>query len=203
MSQDKAYFERFVPGADGHEISGRLMFGDEVYDSDPHKYREISKGLSHAYAYGAGVNTLSKTAKLPKHYAQMFVDAMERAYPQVISWQNSVRNFADRHGFVRNMWGRAMQVEAERSYTTSVALQGQSTTREVMIDGLIALVEAEPEFEKWLVLWVHDEIICDVPIDKVDYARVMLETHMPQHIHGIDFTISVGNPAPNWAKCDH
>src|SRR5690606_5975643 len=30
LSGDEAYALRFEPGADGHEISGRLMFGDEL-----------------------------------------------------------------------------------------------------------------------------------------------------------------------------
>ena len=43
LSGDKEYAKRFEEGVDGHEINGRLMFGDRLYDTDPAHHRGLSK----------------------------------------------------------------------------------------------------------------------------------------------------------------
>lgn len=42
-SGDENYLERFEPGIDAHELTGRLVFGDAVYDENPKHYRHIAK----------------------------------------------------------------------------------------------------------------------------------------------------------------
>ena len=43
MSGDAEYAKRFEPGVDAHELTGRLVFGDEQYDSDVSKFRFFAK----------------------------------------------------------------------------------------------------------------------------------------------------------------
>lgn len=218
LSGDPEYAKRFEPGADGHEISGRLMFGDEIYDSDPKKMRHIAKALSHAFAYGAGVETLARSSKLPEtdvveesplFLADKFVNAMNRAYPLNTAWRRRVATQGSK-GSVTNTWGRKMHVDAGRSHTQSPGLIGQSGTREILCDGLIAIAEADLNVIQWLVATVHDAIIWDIPEEDLDWAVVFIRdimeitydpgTWSSQPIH---FPVSTGEPADDWMRAGH
>lgn len=227
-SGDVNYARRFEPGEDGHEINGRLMFGDEVYDSDPGTYREIAKALSHAYAYGAGAKTLARTAKLPESddpektplaLAQRFVDVMKLNFPETTQWRNRVANEGEQ-GFVVNSWGRRMPIDTRvknketgewysRSYTQSSAMYGQSGTREIMQDGLIRIANDRMDVLYWLLATVHDELIWCIPEKELEWAVPYIidkiETdydpgHPGQKIH---FPLSAGEPTTNWYLASH
>ena len=43
MSRDYEFAKRFDDGIDAHELTGRFMFGDELYDTDPANWRQKSK----------------------------------------------------------------------------------------------------------------------------------------------------------------
>jgi DNA polymerase I-like protein with 3'-5' exonuclease and polymerase domains len=117
LSGDPEYAKRFLPGVDGHEINGRIMFGDELYDSDPKHYRNESKAPGHAWTYGGGAKKLAWTTGLPIETTQRFVDGMARAYPVLTGWQLDIRRDAEKEGFTVNRWGRKMVVDKDRSWT--------------------------------------------------------------------------------------
>ena len=135
LSGDRAYAERFEPGADGHEITGRLMFGDEAYEADmpegwqddpelrkKNPSRQVAKALSHAFAYGAGPRTLANTARKDKKatehlsdddlldMAKLFVETMNREYPDTAEWRRNSYLEAE-SGWVTNVWGRRMKID--------------------------------------------------------------------------------------------
>lgn len=215
MSKDKNYAKRFIPGADGHEISGRLMFGDKEYESqmpegwedNPHLAKEnplrhVAKALSHAYAYGAGTKKLSATSGQPLELAELFVNAMETAYPQMIAWQHSVRRDGEK-GWVTNHWGRRMPCDPDRAYTMAPALAGQSSTTEMLTDTFLKLYEVAPEVMDWLCFTVHDAVLVQLPEDKVDYYIEIIKSCADQTINGIEIFMEAGTPARNWRDAAH
>ena len=202
LSGDPEYAKRFLPGADGHEISGRLMYGNAVYDTNPKAYRNVSKALSHAYAYGAGAKKLSATSKQPLELAQKFVDAMQRAYPGVIRWQNKVRAEGE-SGQVRNRWGRVMQVDRGSAYTQAPAAFGQSGTAEIIWDGLIEMWRRDLRLVRWVVCMIHDALLFDIPEDELDSAVPLIVECMEQHINGIEFPVGHGPFGDTWQDARH
>lgn len=208
-SGDVAYKKRFDPGVDGHEINGRLMFGDEVYNSDPKKYRELAKAPGHAYTYGASARKLAETSGLPLETMHQFIAGMEKTYPLVIKWQNRVRDEGE-SGTVENDWGRRMTIDPNRSWTQSPAMIGQSGTREIMMDGLIAIAKSRPEVLKYLVMTIHDAVVWDLPEEDLEGLVEFITKHMtqvfrPKHAVGqeIEFTMSAGKPADDWYSAGH
>lgn len=215
MSRDKEYAKRFIPGADGHEISGRNMYGDKEYDAhmpegwdtNPHLAKEnplrhIAKALSHAYAYGAGPKKLAQTSGQPYELAVRFVNAMAASYPQMIAWQDKVRSDGE-SGWVTNHWGRKMPVDPDRAYTQAPALLGQSSTTEMLVDGFLQLYERAPEVLQWVVCTIHDACLVQLPEDKVDYYTEIIRDCFAQTINGIDIFVETGHPARNWKDAAH
>lgn len=219
MSGDEEYAKRFEPGVDGHEISGRLMFGNEAYEEDPKGKRHIAKALSHAFAYGAGAKTLARTSKLPESdnpdetplaLAYKFVDAMNSAYPWNKRWRESAYEQGQK-GLIVNSFGRKLFVDVDRAFTMAPGLLGQAGTRDVLTSGLIRIATgAHPEAIRWVVAHVHDAVIFDVPDEHAEWAipyfKECLEmtydpgTNISQPIF---FPVSFGPAALNWRDCAH
>ena len=206
-SGDAEYIHRFDPDVDAHELTGRLVFGDE-YDSDPKHYRQIAKMLTHAYSYGARPKTLTRQSGIDIEITTMFCRVMDEKYKDVVQWQ---RDSAERgnSGYIMNDWGRRMIVSTGRSFTQSSALLGQSGTREILVDGLISLAEAGLEYVCMLKAQVHDAIILEIPeegIDKtIELVVASLSRWWKPEVGGqaVEFTLSHGEPADNWYLAGH
>ena len=202
MSGDKKRAEWFLPGADSHEIVGRLVWGDLVYDSNPKHYRQLAKVLNHASAYGCGARKLAKTAGVELSVAQKFLDVIHRVYVDVKAWQDRVRQEGSSTGYVVNPWGRECPVEPERSYTQSPALLGQSCTSEVLYDGLIRLYRVNREMMDHILFPVHDEIIFEAPDGNTQWAKDLVGC-VTCVVNGIEFTMEHGEGAKNWQESTH
>lgn len=207
-SGDREYIKRFAPGVDAHELTGRLVFGDGVYDSDPKHYRQVAKMLTHAYSYGARSQTLSRQSGIDLETCVRFVNAMDDAYADVVDWQRkSAQQGAS--GWIVNDWGRRMIVSHKREFTQSSALLGQSGTREILVDGLLRLAEKDPRYIGWLKAQVHDAIVMQIPEDELDtgialVVECMSTTWKPSNGgQEVEFTLSHGEPADNWYAAGH
>lgn len=218
-SGDREFKKRFDPGVDAHELTGRLVFGDEVYDSDPKHYRQVAKALGHAYAYRAGPKKLAMTSGQPFEVAQQFVSGMEAAYPRVTRWQQRVTQQGE-EGHITNDWGRRMPISfmwserfnqwQSRAYTQAPALLGQSGTREIVVDALIRIARKNIRVITWLVAQVHDALVWDIPIADLEWAIPFIKENMettfePSDGSGqaIHFPVEHGEPADDWMAAGH
>lgn len=136
VSGDEEYAKRFEPGADAHEITGRIFFPD-LYDTDPAFYRNKTKPGTHGMSYRVGAKKLASVLDVTVPEALGFLENYKKTYVWVSRWQEEITREGDR-GFVTNWWGRQMVVDPDRSFNQSSALIGQSTTREILFDGLIS-----------------------------------------------------------------
>lgn len=209
LSGDPEYAKRFDDGVDGHEINGRIMFGDEVYDSNPNHYRNEAKAPGHAFTYGAGPGKLAATTGLPYETMVRFAKGMDKTYPGVAAWQKEVRR-AGESGYLTNAWGRRMIVDPKRAHTAAPALHGQSGTREIVVDALIRMLYADIKYITFIVAQVHDEVVFSVPKDQVEVesgkmAELMSTVWSPEDGVGqeIEFYVSKSKPAVNWKEANH
>lgn len=168
VSGDEEFAKRFSPGADSHDITGEIFFGGERYFANREELRPIAKAGGHALAYRVGAKKLAASVDVSVSEAAEFIANYQQAYPWVARWQNRITETGERQGYVENSWGRRMVVDPERSFTQSSALIGQSTTREVLFDGLIRLALDNPENIRWVRMTVHDAVVISVPKEQVD-----------------------------------
>lgn len=207
-SGDPEYAKRFEDGFDSHEMTGRFLFGDELYDSDPKYYRNRAKPATHTWGYRGGKKPIMKSTKAEEHQVQNFLDNMDDTYPDVKTWQNLVTKEGER-GTVINDWGRVMVVDKDRSFTQSPALYGQSGTREILCDALIRIAYDDIRVVTWLVAQIHDELIFDIPEEElwwaVDYIQDMMDTVFEPKKGGqaIDFPASPSKPSWTWEEAGH
>lgn len=203
ISGDPEYAKRFEPGVDGHEINARIMFGDEVYESDPTHYRNEAKAPGHAWAYGSGSKKLAWLTGLPLETLERFVDGMAETYPILTDWQLDVRRRAEDDGFTVNRWGRTMIVEPDRAWTMTPALHGQSGTTEVLKDGLIRMLERDVRLILWTIGTIHDAVVMDVPENELSWVPDAVRASFEVEINGVKFPLETGVPAKDWFRCGH
>lgn len=207
LSGDLEYAKRFEPGADAHEITGRLLFGDKEYDSDPYTYRQIAKACNHAGAYGVGAKKLAAVTGLDISVTAKYIEMMKNTYPEVHKWKQRSSNQGET-GWITNSWGRRMRVEPDRSYTMSSALLGQSTTNEMLRDGLIRIVQTDLRLARTFVAFIHDAVLFDIKEEDLDWAIPTIKSCMegwfrPDGGEPVFFSVGVGEPADNWYTASH
>lgn len=134
--------------------------------------------------------------------AELFVAAMERAYPQMIRWQHIVRSQGE-EGSVTNLWGHTMPVQSGRAYTQAPALLGQSSTTEMLYDTLINLYEHDRTYLKYVLFPVHDALVCEPPTEIADQFSDRIVSCAEQTINGIEIKMEAGTPANTWAEAMH
>lgn len=208
LSGDREFAKRFEPGADGHDISGEIFFGHKKYYAElgpdgRSVLRQTAKVGAHSLSYRVGGKRLASSLKIDVDLAYEMIDKYHQAYPDVLRWQNRVTDEGD-SGFVTNSWGRRMVVDPERSFTQSSALYGQSTTRETLVDGLIAL----GDMIKWVKATVHDAVVFSIPRAQVDSAvpkivECLEATLAPPRGQAIHFPVDHGKPSVNWKQAGH
>lgn len=208
VSGDEEFAKRFAPGADAHEITGRIFFKD-VYDNDPAYYRNKTKPGTHGMSYRIGAKKLATTLGVTVKEALEFLDNYKQTYFWVAAWQDKVTKEGDK-GHVTNWWGRKMTVDPDRSFNQSSALIGQSSTREILFDGLIRIAKENIELIRWVRMTVHDAIVICVPEKDLEWGipyfqEKMSMTFDPQTnvSQPIDFTLSTGSPADDWYAAGH
>lgn len=209
VSGDTEFAKRFEPGADPHEITGRIFFPD-LYDTDPKYYRNKTKPGTHGMSYRVGARKLAATLGVTLEEAKGFLDNYRKTYPWVSYWQDQVTKEGDR-GYVTNHWGRRMVVDPDRSFNQSSALIGQSTTRELLFDGLLAIAKERMDVIRYLRMTVHDAIVWSLPEDEVEELVAYILSKMTQTFdpktelsQPVEFPMSVGRlDARNWYEASH
>ncbi|TDB90952.1 hypothetical protein E1264_03775 [Actinomadura sp. KC216] len=209
-SGDQEYAVRFQPGQDGHMLNAWAAWGKEKVGTnkkDPVTagYRDKAKPLGHGWSYGGRAKTLSAQAGVPLEDAKTFVNGMDATYYRVVAWQNRVRKYANQKGFVQNLWGRIMRIEKGREFTQAPALMGQSGTREIMCDALLAMSHAAVRSIK---AQIHDAFVFSVPREGWeryrDYLLSKIQAVMdPPNGQRIVFPAECGPPGRDWQEACH
>jgi DNA polymerase-1 len=210
-SGDTEYAKRFEPGADGHLMNAWAAWGKDVVGTDKSdpvtaSYRQKAKPLGHGWSYGGGYKTLARHANLPEEDAKSFCKGMNDTFFQIVSWQNQVRQFAREHGYVVNWWGRKMYVEEGREYTQAPALLGQSGTREIICDALLAMPY---NVIRQVKAQIHDALVFSVPRSKFEECKTYLLNLMTCRLQApaggqpMDFPMEAGPAGENWYLSDH
>lgn len=138
--------------------------------------RKQAKTLDLGWLYGRGARAMAEMPGMDLDAAQRVTGYMSGAFPGVTAWQARVREQAGAGILLDNGVGGRLRAEQSRAYTQAPALIGQSTTRELVAEGLLDLARRAPEILPMLRVIVHDELVLSVPkSDKEECARIVQE----------------------------
>lgn len=125
--------------------------------------RKQAKTLDLGWLYGRSANAMAQMPGMTREAAHRVADYMASAFPRVVAYQQETRARGEAGLLLDNGFGRRLRVDPERAYTQSVAMVGQSATRDLIARGLIALARRAPEMLPMLRVIVHDECVFSIP----------------------------------------
>jgi len=126
--------------------------------------RKPAKTVDLGWLYGRGVKGMAEnTPGVTLETATAVAQYMATAFPLVRPWQDRVREQGAAGVLLDNGFGRRLRVDPQRAYTQAPAMMGQSTTRDIIAEGLLDLARTAPEMLPMLRVIVHDEVVASVP----------------------------------------
>jgi DNA polymerase-1 len=208
LSQDEAFLQAFAQGHDFHAAIGAKVYGVPVAEVTPEK-RNYVKQFSYGIAYGMSAFGVSQRLGVEIEAAAQFIEAYYAQFPKVKAFLESQVEKAKSEGFTTTMFGRRRYLPELRSanyrlravgerMALNAPIQGSAADiiKKAMIDVDAALI-GDPVAK--MLLTVHDELVFEVPLDKVDRARALIEDRMTKAAElraGLIVEIHTGK---NWA----
>lgn len=191
--RDPEYRKLAMPGMDMHREVAFRVFGSRGDDA-----RSRAKAITHAWNYGQGPKGASAHTGLPLETTRKFDDGMKKAFPILCRWRDQIRRRAEMTGLVPSKWNRPLRVIPGQEYTQAPAQVGQSTTRDLLCDGLLRM---DPEVLSMLVLVIHDEIVLEIPEDRVEEVTGKAMAALTTTFEGVPITCGASPASKNWIGC--
>lgn len=133
--------------------------------------RKPAKTLDLGWLYGRGARGMAEnTPGVTMEAALAVTRYMSGAFPGVVRWQQDVRERGSAGLLIGNGFGRNLRTDPDRAYTQAPALVGQSTTRDLIAEGLLDIARRAPEILPLLRATVHDELVFSAP--EADFEEV-------------------------------
>lgn len=201
LSQDIDYLKLFEGGRDAHTEMAILLYGTETA-------RERVKAFVHGVNYGMRAKKLSLTSGMPLNEADDFIYNFEKSFPRLVRWQNEQREIGETIGILYNGYGRMMRIEPDRAFTQSPALMGQSTARDILMEGILRLWDVGGESViKMIRAVVHDELVMSVPKKDVEEIEQLVVKAMSfpwcpvGSSNAVEITAGLNKRGTQWADC--
>jgi DNA polymerase family A len=189
LSQDHAYIEMLQPGKDLHRELAIQIFGSP-------DFRQIAKGIGHGKNYGLGKNKLISRG-FDAEKVRTFYAEFARKFPRLCEWQNEVRAIGESGELLDNGFGRKMRCDPPRAYTQAPALMGQGAAADLMKEAMLRMPD---EFRPYYRMFVHDELVFDVPADDAEEIGREIQRAMTFEWRGVPILCDLSEPGQNWGE---
>lgn len=138
--------------------------------------RKQGKTFDLGWLYGRSARAMGEMKGADPAAAEAVVQYMATAFPLVRPWQDKVRQLGEAGVLLDNGFGRRLRVDPQRAYTQAPAMIGQSTTRDVVAEGLLDLARTAPDMLPMLRVIVHDEVVASVPEESAEECARILQS---------------------------
>jgi len=213
LADDPNLIAAFEAGEDIHAFTARAVFGMPEGEAVPAEVRRRAKAVNFGILYGMGPRGLAQSAGLSRADAKAFIDAYFERFPRVRDYIARTLTQGRELGYVTTIMGRRrylpdlnsgnrmLRAAAERM-AVNAPLQGSAADLIKLAMVRAARRFAQEQSPARLVLQVHDELIFDVPPDRLDQTkadvRVAMEEAMQLRVPlAVDF-----KSGPNWAEVE-
>ncbi len=188
MADIGALKEAFAKDTDIHSVTAARMF--KVPESEVGSdLRRRAKTINYGIIYGIGAFGLAQRLGIPHAEAKAFIEAYFEEYPGVQAYMERAKTEAREQGFVTTLFGRRCFVPEilskqpnRRSYAERQAINApiQGSAADIMKRAMrqVARAVEEADLGIRMLLQVHDELVFEVPEDRVEEAKPLLKQVM-------------------------
>ncbi len=209
LSQDEAFLYAFAQKHDFHASIAARVYGVAVEEVTP-EMRNHVKQFSYGIAYGMSPFGVSQRLGIEIGEAEKFIEAYYAQFPKVRSFLESQVKQAKIDGFTTTMFGRRRYVPELQSSNYRLRTLGERMALNAPIQGSAAdiikkaMIDVHRALSEQplarMLLTVHDELVFEVPADKLELARRVIEKNMVGTADlrcALTVEIHTGN---NWAE---
>ena len=189
MSQDPHLLEAFRNGQDIHAATAAKIFRTPI-DQVTKDQRRRAKTANFGIIYGISAFGLSQQLDCSRAEAKALIDDYFAAFPKVIDFIESQKQFAREHGYVETLFGRRRYLADINSHNATVrsfaernAVNSpiQGTAADIIKMAMIAISKRLPEFNDsrlQLTMQIHDELCFNVPEALIERVETMVVAEM-------------------------
>jgi len=179
LSGDKALVDAFANNQDIHRATASEVFAtpfDEVTDNQ----RRAAKAVNFGLIYGMSAFGLSQQLDIKRGEAQEYIDKYFERFPGVLEYMETTRENAEKNGFVETIFGRRLHLPdinarnvPRRKAAERAAINApmQGTAADIIKRAMITVndwINANARNEITMVMQVHDELVFEINVSKVD-----------------------------------
>ena len=199
--RDKKMMDTYKNDGDIHAQTTSVIYGipfDEATDKNAPHYKErrsIAKNCNFGVFYGLFPNGLMRNLKKAgiektKSECTEIIQNLKDGYPMLALWQEHTKNEAQNTGYSETAFGRRRMLKGifspdrgTRSYWQRCALNTpiQGTAADILKLAMVRIIQRldkHPYIRP--LLTIHDEILFEVPKDKVSEACRFIQSCMEQ-----------------------
>ena len=209
LSEDETFCQAFAQGHDFHATIAAKVYGVALSDVTSAMRNQV-KQFSYGIAYGMSTYGVSQRLGVEMDEAASFVETYYAQFPKLRAFLAAQVEKAKIEGFTTTMFGRRRYLPELLSSNFRLRAIGERMALNAPIQGSAAdimkkaMISVDAALQKervaTMLLTVHDELVFEVPGDKLDQARTLIEKAMTGAADlrcGLAVEIHTG---PNWAE---
>lgn len=208
LSGDKGLLEAFAEGRDIHTATAAEVFGVAL-DAVSGEQRRSAKAINFGLIYGMSAWGLGRQLHIERNQAQTYIDRYFDRYPGVARFMERIRAQAADDGYVETVFGRRLylpeinaqnRTRRQAAERTAINAPMQGTAADVI---KLAMIDVdrwlrEGDFDAWMVMQVHDELVFEVAESQVDAFTDAVRQRM-EGAAKLDVPLTVeANAGDNW-----
>jgi DNA polymerase-1 len=210
LAEDPVLIDGFRAGQDVHTRTAMEVFSvgaDGVTD----EMRRRAKTINFGIVYGMGEVTLAKRLDISRAEAAQFIEAYFKRYGRVRAFMDETLDTARRGESVRTLFGRQRLLPNIRSSNGMLRAAAERIAQNTPIQGtaadllklaMIRLTEPVVPGAR-MVLTVHDELVFEVPEEKVGDAMQKVK-HAMETVYPLDVPLEVDvGSGVNWGDISY
>ena len=189
LSEDETFCQAFAQKHDFHATIAAKVFGVDLGDVTS-EMRNRVKQFSYGIAYGMSTYGVSQRLGVEMDEAASFVETYYAQFPKLKEFLAAQVEKAKVDGFTTTMFGRRRYLPELQSSNFRLRAIGERMALNAPIQGSAAdilkkaMINVDAALRKEpvakMLLTVHDELVFEVPADKVSQARALIEREMTQ-----------------------
>ncbi|MBO5669947.1 MAG: DNA polymerase I, partial [Clostridia bacterium] len=211
ISGDERMCRAFSEGEDIHTITASQVFG--VAESDvTSAMRASAKAVNFGIVYGISDFSLAEDIHVTRKEAAAYIQKYFEKYPEVARYMESVVEETRERGYVATLYGRRRPVRDIRASNFNLRTAAERIARNTPIQGTaadvikMAMVRVSAALKKEfprarLLLQVHDELLCEAPVEEIEGVRDLLCREMEAAAKLSVRLPADGNVGENWLVC--
>ena len=178
ISKDPTLCQAFQEKGDVHQATAAEIFG-VAHDAVTSDQRRTAKAINFGLMYGMSGFGLARQLRIGRNQAEDYVKTYFERYPEVLNYMNRTREQARERGYVETVLGRRLHVDGISSRNYNQRMYAERTAINAPMQGTAAdiIKQAMIDVHGWLkaehpdcalILQVHDELVAEVPSEKIE-----------------------------------